>query len=311
MNEDVHPIEIPRPAMLESTGSDGPTCPVSIGSVAARNRGVLVRMSGADTGRVHPLVGDLWTLGRGRSCAVRFDDVTLSRVHARIVKEGRDYVIEDAGSLNGTWVCDARVTRAVLGDGARVRLGTGASMRFQIVDAEEERALVRMYESAVRDGLTGALNRRNLDERLAVEIASAARRGAPLSVVLFDLDHFKQVNDTHGHLAGDAVLKRAVKLATAAARPDDVVGRYGGEEFVIIARGAPLAEAAELAERLRAAIADAEVPYGDVALRVTASFGVASLACVGPGADPAGLFACADARLYAAKAAGRDRVTAA
>jgi diguanylate cyclase (GGDEF)-like protein len=310
MTEVSHAIEIPRAAALESTGGDGPTCPVSISGIAARNRGVLVRMSGAETGWVHPLVGDAWTLGRGRACTVRFDDVTLSRVHARITREGRDYVIEDAGSLNGTYVGDERITRAVLDDGARVRLGSGASLRFQIVDAEEERALMRMYESSVRDGLTGALNRRHLDERLAVEVASAVRRGLPLSVVLFDLDHFKRVNDTHGHLAGDAVLKHAAKLAAAAARPDDVLGRYGGEEFVVIARGAPLAQAAELAERLRAAVEQASIHYGEVALRATVSVGVASLACVTAGSDPAALFACADARLYAAKTAGRNRVVA-
>jgi diguanylate cyclase (GGDEF)-like protein len=283
---------------------------VAITSFRTRNRGVLVRMSGGETGRVHALVGDAWTLGRGRDCTVRFDDVTLSRVHARLARQGPDYVLEDRGSLNGTFVDDARVTRAVIADGARLRLGSGASLRFQIVDDEEERALARMYDCSVRDGLTGLLNRRLLDERLAAEIASALRRQAELSVILLDLDHFKRVNDTHGHLAGDATLKRVAALAGAAARADDVVGRYGGEELVIIARGAALPEAAALAERLRAEVERAEVIYGDTAIRVTMSAGVASLACVGPTGTPAALFACADTRLYAAKQAGRNRVVA-
>ena len=133
----------------------------------------------------------------------------------------------------------------------------------------------------------------------------AARDGAPLAVVALDVDHFKRVNDAHGHAAGDAVLAAVAARAAEALRAGDLLARIGGEEFAALLPGATLEAAAEVAERVRARIGAAPVPAGEARLAVTVSAGVAALA---PAEDGAALLARADARLYAAKRAGRDRV---
>jgi diguanylate cyclase (GGDEF)-like protein len=216
-----------------------------------RDRAVFTQMNGLEAGRVCDLEGVEITFGRAPTCTHAFDEASLSRVHARLVREGGAYVIEDAGSRNGIFVNDQKVARAVLGDGDRVRLGSGITLRFQLVDPKEEAALVRVYESSVKDGLTGAWNRKYLDERLRSEIAFAQRHKNPLAIVLVDIDHFKKVNDTYGHPAGDEVLKSTAATLQRAIRTEDVLARYGGEEFLVIARGVDLRSAMQLAERLR------------------------------------------------------------
>jgi diguanylate cyclase (GGDEF)-like protein len=270
------------------------------------DRGVLVQMSGAETGRIHRAVG-LVTLGRGEDCTVRFDDGTLSRVHARLIERDEEHILEDAGSLNGTFVNERRITSAVLFDGDRLRLGSGATLRFHLIDEEEERALVRTYDSSIRDGLTGVFNRRHLEERLASETAFALRHGTDLSVVMIDLDHFKRINDARGHLAGDAVLRHTATLISALVRMEDIVARYGGEELCIVTRGVGVEGAALLGERIRASIEGARILFEGAVLRVTASVGTAALAdCTARTA--AGLMARADGLLYQAKSLGRNRV---
>jgi diguanylate cyclase (GGDEF)-like protein len=270
------------------------------------DRGVLVQMSGAETGRIHRAVGTI-TMGRGEGCSVRFDDGTLSRVHARLIEREEEHVLEDAGSLNGTYVNERRITSAVLFDGDRLRLGSGASLRFHLIDEEEERALVRTYDSSIRDGLTGVFNRRHLEERLASETAFALRHGTDLSVVMIDLDHFKRINDARGHLAGDAVLRHVATLISALVRMEDIVARYGGEELCVVTRGVGMEGAALLGERIRASIEGARILFEGAILGVTASVGTGSLSECG-NRTAAGLLARADGLLYQAKALGRNRV---
>ena len=219
-------------------------------------------------------------------------------------------MLEDAGSTNGSYVNERRVSEVVLGDGDRVRMGGTVSLRFQLLSEDEARALGRVYESSVRDGLTGVFNRRHLEERLTVELAFAVRHGTELSVVMLDLDHFKQVNDVHGHLGGDEVLRSAATTMSSVVRTEDLVARYGGEEFIVVLRGVGVSGAKQLAERLRVLIENTHVPFGGVEIRVTASLGVASLACCREGRNIHQLVGTADERLYRAKASGRNRVSA-
>ena len=274
---------------------------------------VLTVQAGPEAGQVFPLDREKAnTLGREEGeCTITFADARLSRVHARIVCVGGEWMLTDQGSTNGTFVNDTRIEKhSRLADGDRILLGGSVSVRFALVTEEERQALMRVYEAAMRDGLTGVLNRKALDQRLVTEIAFAVRHDAPLSVVLLDVDHFKAVNDSHGHLAGDAVLREVAERLTRALRIEDVLGRYGGEEFLIVARDITLDQGAQLAERMRALIDSPPVVFEGKAIPVSASFGVASLACCGATRDAAALLATVDARLYDAKRAGRNRVVA-
>jgi len=169
-----------------------------------------------------------------------------------------------------------------------------------------------LERDAATDALTGAFNRRYLDRRLIEEAAGARRYGLPLAVMLLDIDHFKQVNDRHGHQAGDQVLAAVAQRVAEQLRESDVLARYGGEEFLVIAPHTPLPGAAELAERVRRSIESGEFslpnePAGR-GIRVTASIGVAS---TGDGRDDAeALVHAADENLLRAKREGRNRVIA-
>jgi diguanylate cyclase (GGDEF)-like protein len=159
-----------------------------------------------------------------------------------------------------------------------------------------------LIDLATVDPLTRAFNRRKLSEILADETSRARRYATPLSVILFDIDHFKRVNDTYGHDAGDVVLTEMARLVMGLLRENDRLARWGGEEFLVVAPGVGLEGAAELAERLRAAVAAQAFPGVP---GVTASFGVAQYR---PGEPPEPLVKRADAALYRAKEGGRNRV---
>jgi two-component system cell cycle response regulator len=174
-------------------------------------------------------------------------------------------------------------------------------------------ATERLKLAGLTDGLTGVHNRRYFESRCLEEVQSARRSGLPLVCLLLDVDHFKRINDTHGHPAGDAVLRYVARLIRAQLRGSDVVARYGGEEFVLLLPGTPLPAALETAERIRRVIAAQTMPVPvPEPLRITVSMGAAALLT---GDDPAALAADlvqrADQALYAAKQGGRNRVQAA
>ncbi len=286
------------------------TQPTEVPVTAWRNVGLLTVTTGPSAGRVVclPMTGEA-TLGRDDGCTCAFAHAGLSRLHARVFASPGAYAIEDAGSLNGTFVNDARTSgRVPLRHGDRLQLGGEMTLSFSLVTKEEGAALTAVYQASTSDGLTGLCNRRHVDERLAAEVAFARRHDAPLAIAMVDIDFFKRVNDTYGHPAGDAVLRAVARTLACTVRTEDVVGRYGGEEFLVILRGQPLDAAMIAAGRLRWAVeaTPIAVPAGP-ALRVTASVGVATLACCAA-ADVASLVQRADARLYAAKNGGRNRV---
>jgi two-component system cell cycle response regulator len=300
-------MDTTHPDRLLTEDYEAPTRPFLVVDPAARDRGVLVQTAGLQAGRPYRIPREGALVGRSAECDISLDDDTLSRHHARIARVGRDYVLEDLGATNGCFVGDRRVQSAALRDGDRVGLGSRLSFRFHIVTEEEERALVRLYDAGLRDSLTGLANRKQLEETLEGELSFAHRHGTDLCVIMIDVDRFKLVNDTHGHLAGDAVLRAIARILACTVRTEDIVARFGGEEFVVVARGAPLPGGQKLAERLRSELERAPIRLEHLVLRVTASFGVASLTCARqPGVS--GMLACADQRLYRAKALGRNRV---
>jgi diguanylate cyclase (GGDEF)-like protein len=182
--------------------------------------------------------------------------------------------------------------------------------RFTVAGENEERVLKQLYEASVRDGLTQAYNRHYFSSQLATEIAFAQRHNTELSLLILDVDFFKRINDTLGHLAGDHVLKSLSALLNEQLRKEDVFARYGGEEFVVLLRGVPISGAAVLAERLRRAAEAKRLSFGDRSFAITVSIGCAALTCCNRH-DPESLIQRADGRLYKAKQDGRNRIVAA
>jgi diguanylate cyclase (GGDEF)-like protein len=274
---------------------------------APRDRHVLVQVKGGSLGQVLPLTGGELVFGRVRGADVFVPDPGVSRRHARIYAEGDRYWVEDLASANGTFVGGERITKKRLEDGDIVQIAAGVAYRYAITDADQVAVLQHMYDASVRDALTGAYNRDYFDTRLASELAYARRHSAGLSLVMLDLDHFKRVNDTWGHLAGDAVLVRMAGAVRGWLRLEDVFCRFGGEEFAILLRTTTLDAAAHVADRIRCAVEALVVDHDGHAIRVTLSAGCASIAeCAGDA--PEQLVAIADRRLYAAKHGGRNRV---
>jgi two-component system, cell cycle response regulator len=273
-----------------------------------RDRVMLLRLDGAEAGRAFTLGKEQFSIGRRRcSNQLELQDVSVSRAHARISFTNGKHVVEDLASRNGTFVRGQRVTRAVLGDGDLIQFGSRACFRYTLTDAMHEQLLHQLYDTSTKDALTGAYNRRHLEERLRAELAYAVRHGTELSVVLMDIDHFKQINDSFGHLAGDAVLRHVALTIARQIRGEDVFARYGGEEFLLILRSTSGADAIRAAERVRATVAVMSASFESRIIPVTLSAGCASLSeC--PERLSSALIALADARLFDAKRAGRNRV---
>ena len=266
----------------------------------------LVLVAGASPGQVYSL-GATTVIGRDPDVDVRLADAAVSRRHARVTARDERYVLEDLGSVNGTFVGGVRIARRELVDGDRIQLGPRAVLRFSLLDTHEERMHRHLFESSTRDPLTNAYNKGHVTERLTAEVAHARRHHSPLELVIFDLDRFKYINDCYGHLAGDTVLRAVAERIHALIRSEDVFGRFGGEEFVVLTRGA---DAQRLAERLRLSIEHMTVPLDSLELRVTVSLGVARLDELPADASAAAFVDAADRRLLHAKRSGRNRICA-
>ncbi|MET0593988.1 MAG: GGDEF domain-containing protein [Polyangiaceae bacterium] len=277
--------------------------------VSVRDRATFTVVSGPNAGAIFSLVADENIIGRGKECSIRVIDAGISRRHARVVRQAPgQYVVEDLGSSNGTFLGGEKIVgQRPLAEGDRLAVGPTIELRFGFTDEAEEGALRRLYESSVLDALTGAYNRKHFEERLASEVAYAKRHETPLSLLMFDLDHFKRVNDTFGHLGGDHVLRTVGGLVKRTLRVEDIFARYGGEEFAIIARGIDVGKAYLFAERIRIAIETAKIEYNGLLVPVTVSLGVAALACVSENPTAEALIGKADERLYVAKGTGRNR----
>ena len=267
----------------------------------------IVVLEGTNVGEMHKIEGPEVVIGRAVSATVRLNDDGISRRHCRVLSIGGQVIIEDLGSANGTLVNGEMVQHHALKEGDKIRLGATTTLKFTYQDKLDESFQQQMIDAALRDGLTRAYNKKFFQDRLETEFAYARRHNAMLSLVMFDVDYFKRVNDTYGHLAGDAVLVHLARITQATVRAEDVLARYGGEEFAVICRGIALLNAGVLGERLRARVEQETFDYQGTRLPVTISVGVAAL----PEANattPSELVRDADRALYEAKRSGRNRV---
>ena len=256
--------------------------------------------------RVRP--GTALVLGRSTEAEISLPEVlSLSRRHARLCHRGEEVTLEDEGSTNGTFINGRSLAgEQVLCSGDRFQV---ASVHFKFL---HEKDVEHAYYEAIhhlvtRDGLTDVYNKRKYDEELARELARAVRHQRPLSLIVADLDAFKQVNDTYGHLCGDFVLKEFTNRVRDRLRPEQIFARIGGDEFVILAPETSLEGARVLAEKLRESVAARPFHYASAEVDITCSFGVAELS---QGMEsPEQLYAGADSALYVSKGDGRNRVS--
>lgn len=253
--------------------------------------------------------GEVLTVGRDSGCEIAFPEVpSLSRNHGRVEFTAAGVLVEDLGSTNGTFVNDRRVLgRALLETGDRIQFG---GLHFKFFREEDIEAAYHeaIHQLVMQDGLTEIGNRRRFADELGREFARAQRHERPLAVVVFDIDRFKTINDTMGHLCGDSVLKRLTGICGERLRPEQVFARIGGDEFAILSPETGIAGAEVLAERLRRSVAEHRFKPDMVAesFRVTCSFGCAELTPAMT-ADSE-LMDAADNALYDAKRRGRNRV---
>jgi diguanylate cyclase (GGDEF)-like protein len=269
--------------------------------------GYLVMIYGPALGQRWPLEREL-LIGRDEGCDLVVPLETVSRRHCVVAIDGVEARARDLGSTNGTFVNECPVKgdeEALLAPGDRLRAG-GAIFKFLQGDHVEALYHEEIYRTMIVDGLTQAHNRRFLLEFLDRELARHQRHRRPLSLLLFDLDDFKRINDDWGHLTGDAVLRELAELVRARVRREDCFARWGGEEFAVALSETDPEAARLFAERVRKLVEEHEFRANGERLPVTISVGVATAP---PDLRDAEAFlAAADALLYEAKRQGRNRV---
>ncbi|MBZ0117506.1 MAG: GGDEF domain-containing protein [Sandaracinaceae bacterium] len=268
--------------------------------------GCLVIIYGDDLGRRVPLGEEPCVIGRSSKCDVQLDQESVSRNHAHISRgRGGNYSIRDLGSTNGTYVNDQLVDESALRDGDQIKVGR-TIFKFIVSGNMEAQYHEEIYRLMTVDGLTELHNKRYFNEAIEREASRSRRYERTFSLVLFDIDHFKKINDTYGHLAGDSVLRQLGALVRTRVRRDDVPARTGGEEFAVIVPEVSHEGAIHLAEKLRASVEAATFRFEGTQIPVTISVGVAEW--TPEVTDPQDLVKLADERLYDAKRTGRNRV---
>lgn len=273
-------------------------------------RPCLIMIKGDFIGQVYELANDVTMIGRSDDIDLVVSDVSISRRHAMIVNRVDGFHVSDLSSTNGTFVNKDPVESPTrLKEGDKLTLGQ-VTFKFSFQDEDDTQYHLMLRNMAIKDGLTRVYNKRYLLEALEKEFDYNRRNHSGLGFVLLDIDFFKPINDTHGHPAGDYVLKHLAQLIEREARGYDLFARYGGEEFALMLRGGSLDSAIALAERVRRVVEEHTFAYDELRIKVTVSLGVAFW----DGGDsiqrPEELIEAADRQLYQAKQSGRNRVNA-
>lgn len=265
----------------------------------------LVVIFGADLGKRIEVGQRAIEIGRAPTCDIPIDHESVSRRHARVLRKGPTYWVEDLGSTNGTFVNDGRVAAHDLAQGDQLKIGR-TIFKFMTGSKLEASYHEEIYRLMTFDGLTSVYNKRYFHEALAREASRAHRYLRDFSLIMFDVDHFKEKNDTFGHLAGDRILKDLAGVVKDKLRSEDVLARVGGEEFAVLAPEVGIAGAREVAEKIRRVVQATAFRFEGAAIPTTVSVGVASW--MGQEDRPDAIYGRADAALYRAKMGGRNRV---
>lgn len=267
----------------------------------------LIQISGRQTGQQINLSGRDVKIGRDNdSCEVVVDDPHVSRQHAEIVwKEGKPF-IRDLGSTNGIVINGTRIQEQELFDNDKILIGTRLYFKFCYQDTHEQNYQQTLFNAANIDTLTGLYSRKFFQDILSKEFSFSKRNRQPLSLLMIDIDHFKKINDTHGHLGGDEVLRKVGQTFKMGLRMENIAARYGGEEFAIILRNVHADLALQIGERLRKTIESEKMMFKETRIPVTISVGIATLDGDNyeTGED---LVQAADELLYEAKETGRNK----
>jgi len=276
---------------------------------SGRRRPYLIVMSGRRFGEAIQVTRDNILVGKGPDADLRLEEEGVSRDHAKIVLFPKNVcIVKDLGSTNGTYVNGDEIQAHPLEHGDQIRVGTSTLLRFSIEDAIESQLREHLFSQATSDPLTGIKNKKAFDDELIRNLAYSRRHGEELSIVLFDADHFKRVNDEHGHSVGDEVLKELTERVTKTIRVEDHFSRVGGEEFALVLRGIDTVGAGQAAERIRVAVSQTPFSVADKMLDVTISLGCATFDKARH-ARSEDLLQEADRELYRAKGTGRNCVS--
>lgn len=269
----------------------------------------LIIFSGNNSGRRHKLRRGIMTVGRSPRADISINDDRVSRIHCIIEWMGDTITIEDKGSTNGTFVDSSRVSRAILSPGVPFQLGQSI-MKIEYKTEAEIRQEESLLYSATFDTLTGIFNRHHFLKLASMELSYACRHLLPVGIILADIDHFKSINDTHGHPWGDFVLSRFANIVVENKRAEDLVARYGGDEFIILPRGVVSQEILHAyCERIRQAVESFKFSFDSAPTGVTVSIGFhfKKIDRHDPETVVSDLIHHADQALYLAKTNGRNR----
>jgi diguanylate cyclase (GGDEF)-like protein len=260
----------------------------------------------SELGRRHVVDRPVTTIGRGRDNDIVLPSDCVSRQHVRLEHRRDGLYVIDLASTNGTFVNDATrpIAEQCLSRGDQLKVGDTIFKLLSGSDVEAQYHEI-IFRMTVTDGLTNLANRKQLDTLLNEEIPRARRHRRDLSVLMLDIDHFKSINDTYGHLSGDSVLRGLASILQKRLRPNDKLGRYGGEEFCAILPETNLGNAARIAEELRALVEAHAFIADQREVHVTISIGAA---CLSDELQADGLYKSADDMLYQAKRSGRNKV---
>ncbi len=290
-----------------------PTARKIIQSAEGGKKACLLVLRGQDVGRVTVIGDESTIIGRDSECAMVMQEEGISRQHASVrMGEAGKIVITDLGSTNGTYLEGRKITEATIKPGDKVFLGRRTVLKMMMQDELDMLYQREMYDSSIRDALTGVHNRKYLDDRIGKDLSYARRHRIPFSFIMFDLDNFKKINDAHGHPSGDLVLVEISNTVMGIIRTEDVLCRYGGEEFAVMTSSVDETGGQTLGERICRGVSTTNVLAQDgsgKSIHVTVSVGVAT---VQPKAiiSSEAVIAEADTNLYQAKKNGRNQVAA-